>query len=77
MTDQSDNLKPLVLIVENDDDSREMLKTSLELWDYRTAESEDGEESIEAAISKCPNLILMDTSLSKIDGLTLRAGCVK
>ncbi len=70
MIDQPDNLKPLVLIVENDQDSREMLKTLLEIWGYRTAESEDGEESIEAAISKRPNLILMDVSLSKMDGLT-------
>jgi CheY-like chemotaxis protein len=70
MIDQSENLKPLVLIVENDEDSRSMLKTLLEIWGYRTAESENGEESIEAAISKCPNLILMDVSLSKMDGLT-------
>jgi CheY-like chemotaxis protein len=70
VTDQSHNPRPLVLIVENDKDSREMLKTLLELWDYRTAECEDGEESIEIAVSKCPNLILMDVSLSKMDGLT-------
>ena len=70
MIAQPDNLKPLVLIVENDQDSREMLKTLLEIWGYRTAESEDGEESIEAAISKRPNLILMDVSLSKMDGRT-------
>jgi CheY-like chemotaxis protein len=57
MTDKTVNLEPLVLIVESDEDSREMLKTLLEIWGYRTAESEDGEESIEAAVSKCPNLI--------------------
>lgn len=70
MIKQPDNLKPLVLIVENDRDSREMLKTLLEIWGYRTAESEDGEESIEIALSDCPNLILMDVSLTKTDGLT-------
>lgn len=70
MIEQPDNLKPLVLIVENDRDSREMLRTLLEIWGYRTAESEDGEESIEIALSDCPNLILMDVSLSKTDGLT-------
>lgn len=70
VTDQSHNHRPLVLIVENDKDSREMLKTLLEIWGYRTAECEDGEESIEIAVSKCPNLILMDVSLSKMDGLT-------
>jgi CheY-like chemotaxis protein len=70
MNSQLDNLKPLVLIVESNEDSRQMFKTLLEIWGFQTAESEDGEESIEAAINKCPNLILMDTSLSKMDGLT-------
>jgi len=70
MTKQPDNLKPLVLVVENHEDSRQMLKTLLEIWGYRVAESKDGEESIESAIGECPNLILMDVSLTKIDGLT-------
>jgi CheY-like chemotaxis protein len=70
MTNRLDNLKPLVLIVESNEDSRQMFKTLLEIWGYRTVESEDGEESIEAAVNKCPNLILMDTSLLKMDGLT-------
>jgi CheY-like chemotaxis protein len=70
ITDQTHNPKPLVLIVENDKDSREMLKTLLEIWGYRTAECEDGEESISIAVSRCPSLILMDISLSKMDGLT-------
>jgi DNA-binding response OmpR family regulator len=71
ITDQPGNLKPLVLIVENDRDSREMLRTLLEIWGYRTAECEDGEKSIEIAVNDCPNLILMDVSLSKTDGVTI------
>ncbi len=67
---QTKNVKPLVLIVENHEDSRFMLKTLLEIWGYRTAESEDGDKSIEMAISQCPNLILMDVSIAKTDGLT-------
>lgn len=70
MNSQPDNFKPLVLIVESNEDSRQMFKTLLEIWGYRTAESENGEDSIETAVDKCPNLILMDTSLSKMDGLT-------
>jgi CheY-like chemotaxis protein len=70
MTNYTNNLKPLVLIVENNEDTRQMLKTLLEIWGYRVAESEDGEESIESAVNECPNLILMDVSLSKTDGLT-------
>lgn len=70
ITGQPDSGKPLVLIVENHEDSRCMLKTLLEIWGYCVAESEEGDESIEAAVSKCPNVILMDISLSKTDGLS-------
>ncbi|MEO6589407.1 MAG: hypothetical protein ABIP06_08885 [Pyrinomonadaceae bacterium] len=56
MTNQPDNLKPLVLIVESDDDSREMFKILLESWGYQTAESKTGEDSIESAVCKSPNL---------------------
>ncbi len=69
MSEQSNNLSPLVLIVENDTDSREMLRTLLEIWGYRVAESENGDESVNVALCKRPNLILMDVSLSKTDGL--------
>lgn len=40
MTAPPSNLEPLVLIVENNEDSRVMLKTLLEIWGYRVAESE-------------------------------------
>jgi CheY-like chemotaxis protein len=70
MTKPPENLKPLVLVVENHEDSRSMLKTLLEIWGYQVAECEDGDESIEAALRQCPNLILMDISLTKTDGLT-------
>jgi len=71
IADRSLGSTPLVLIVENDEDSSDMLKTLLEIWGYRTVECKDGEESIEIAVSNCPNLILMDVSLSKIDGVTI------
>jgi CheY-like chemotaxis protein len=71
MSEQPNNLKPLVLIVENDEDTRYMLKTILEIWGYSVAESENGEDSIGMALNNCPNVILMDISLSKTDdGLT-------
>lgn len=70
MTKPPENLKPLVLVVENHEDSRSMLKTLLEIWGYQVDECEDGDESIEAALRQCPNLVLMDISLPKTDGLT-------
>lgn len=69
MIDQSCNPKSSILLVENHDDNRSMLKTLLEIWGYRVIEAEDGDDAIRQAISKCPNLILMDISLSKTDCL--------
>lgn len=70
MNMQTDDSPPLVLVVEDHEGSRFMLKTLLEIWGYRVAESADGENSIAVAVSKCPDLILMNISLSKNDGLS-------
>lgn len=69
MISRSNNLKPLVLIVESSDDNREMFRVLLECWGYQTVESKFGENSIEIAAHHCPNLVLMNTSLSDMDGL--------
>ncbi len=63
-------LHPLVLIVEDDADTRLMLKYLLEIWNYRVIEANSGEEAIEMAVSQKPDVILMDYKLPKIDGLT-------
>ncbi len=61
--------EPLVLIVEPDDDARFMLKTLLEMWNYRILEARNVEESIRLAMENCPNLILLDTTLQYTDTL--------
>ncbi len=61
---------PLVLIVEDDMDTRLMLKYLLEIWHYRVIEAVTGEEALEMATSQKPDVILMDYKLPKIDGLT-------
>lgn len=37
---------------------------------YQVVEASGGDEAVRVAESMCPNLILMDTGLPKIDGLT-------
>jgi len=61
---------PLVLIVEDDADTRLMLKYLLEIWSYRVIEAETGEAAVEKAASQRPDAILMDYKLPDIDGLT-------
>jgi CheY-like chemotaxis protein len=61
--------KPLVLIVENHDDTRSMLKTILEVWDYETAEAANGVEAVNVAAAVRPDLVLMDVTLPHKDGI--------
>lgn len=60
--------KPKVLIVEDYDDAREMLRLFLEMKNCCVSEARDGLEAVEMAIQLQPDLILMDGSLPLIDG---------
>jgi two-component system, OmpR family, phosphate regulon response regulator PhoB len=59
---------PLVMVVDDHADTRDMLKFAIEMAGCRVIEAADGEEAVELARSKLPNLILMDTSLPTVDG---------
>jgi CheY-like chemotaxis protein len=62
-------LPPTVLIVEDDEDNRLMLKIMLEMWNYRVIEAENGEEAVVSAYEHRPNLILMDLKMQLLSGL--------
>ena len=57
-----------VLIVDDNQDSRELLVKLLTLKGYKTVEAVDGEDALEKATSLGPDLILIDQSLPKISG---------
>ena len=65
----SGSLAPLVLVVEDHEDTRHMLKTVLELRGCRVVEAGDGEEGVRLACSERPRLVLMDATLPLLDGL--------
>ena len=58
-----------VLLVEDTEDNRFMMRRLLEMTGYRVVEAMNGEEAVKLAQSESPNLILMDLSLPVIDGL--------
>jgi two-component system cell cycle response regulator DivK len=60
---------PLVLIVDDFDDNREMFMEFLSFSGFRVAQATTGREAIERAFSLLPDLILMDLSLPELDGL--------
>ncbi len=58
-----------VLLVEDTEDNRMMMRRLLELSGYRVSEAANGVEAVKAAQRETPNIILMDLSLPIIDGL--------
>jgi CheY-like chemotaxis protein len=64
-----------ILIVDDDEDVREAVRTVLENAGYRTAEAEDGREAlalVQNAEDK-PALLLLDLMMPSMDGWQLRA----
>lgn len=61
--------KRLFLVVEDFEDSRFMMRRLLELAGYSVLEASDGEQAVRLAVQERPELILMDLSLPKLDGL--------
>src|SRR6187549_2917670 len=62
------NSQPLVLVVEDYQDAREMYAAYLTFSGYRVAEATNGEEAIEKTIELLPDIILMDLALPRMDG---------
>lgn len=66
---QATGVKPLVLVAEDHEDTRFMLRYLLEMWGCRVVLAEDGEMAVCAAEEMLPQLILIDASLPRLDGL--------
>jgi two-component system cell cycle response regulator DivK len=65
MTDQN---APLILVVDDYQDAREMYAEYLQFSGFRVAEARNGNEALEQAFALQPDLILMDLSLPGMDG---------
>jgi two-component system, cell cycle response regulator DivK len=59
-----------VLLVEDTEDNRQMMRRLLEMSGYQVVEAINGEEAVKLAYEARPRIILMDLSLPLIDGLT-------
>jgi len=63
------NTNKLVLVVEDFEDNRFMMRRLLEMAGYEVREATDGQEAFAIAERDKPALILMDLSLPRVDGL--------
>jgi CheY-like chemotaxis protein len=61
--------RPTVLVVEDFEDNRFMMRRLLEMSGYRVVEAVNGKQAVEKAESERPDIILMDLSLPMLDGL--------
>lgn len=67
MTNQNKRTK--VLLVEDTEDNRFMMRRLLEMSSYEVVEAVNGKEAVDLAKEAEPDIILMDLSLPVIDGL--------
>ena len=57
-----------ILVVEDQEDNRQILRDLLSANDYGMLEAENGEEALAAVRKQRPDLILMDIQLPVLDG---------
>jgi len=61
--------QPKILLVEDTEDNRFMMRRLLEMDGYVVVEARNGQEAVAIGQAEKPQLILMDLSLPVIDGL--------
>ena len=69
MSRATESNRQTVLVVEDFEDNRFMMRRLLEMSGYQVLEAINGEEAIRVALKERPHLVLMDLSLPQLDGL--------
>ncbi|MBI5365577.1 MAG: response regulator [Planctomycetes bacterium] len=64
---------PKILLVEDNEENRDMLSRRLIKRGFEVAMAVDGEQGVAMSLSERPDLILMDMSLPVVDGWTATA----
>ena len=66
----SPKLDPYTIMVAEDfDDTRVMLRRALQMNGYRVVEASNGLEAVDLVRQGCPDLVLMDLNMPVMDGL--------
>jgi CheY-like chemotaxis protein len=67
--DRKDHAGPLILLVDDVEDNREIYAQHLRFHGFRIDEAENGQTAISRAIAYRPAVIVMDLSMPRMDGL--------
>ena len=62
-------MRKKILIVDDEKDSREMLKMFFEKDGYEVIEAADGYEAVEKAVDEPPDMVIMDMAMPLMDGV--------
>jgi two-component system cell cycle response regulator DivK len=68
MEELKQGLSKKILVVDDNQDSRELVVKILKNKGYQMIEAVDGEDALQKATAENPDLILMDISIPKING---------
>lgn len=58
-----------VLVIDDDDDIRDIIVLNLEVAGYEISQASDGRQGLEAAIAEPPDLILLDVLMPRMNGI--------
>ena len=72
-TDDAPPARPLVLVVDDDSDTRELCDYLLERAGYERAVAASGEEAVSILETRTPQLIVLDLSMPGMDGWSVAA----
>jgi two-component system, cell cycle response regulator DivK len=65
-----DERTPTVLVADSDDETRFLVKSLLEIKGFEVLEANNGQEAIDASVSKRPDLLLIQLKLPVVSGFT-------
>ena len=63
--------KKTILVVDDEQDIRELLVFNLQKEGYNTLEASDGATAVDLALNGKPDLILLDVMIPKLDGISV------
>src|ERR1700730_10460765 len=65
------NDPPRILVVDDSEANRDIIVTRLRAHGYETSEAADGEQGLAAVDERGPDLILLDVTMPKLDGIAV------